>query len=132
MSPSLLSLFGQIFSLSASLILLFTSVQRYVRLKNEYEHYERRQTMLQWLTQQKRDELEHLIDHIRQLLLFEEQMTESATCAYDHGDHLTMLSFQGYSTNFIDDDDDESEDDPLLQRLKLTKPSRLKNSIRED
>lgn len=130
MSRSLLFLFGQIFSFSTSLILLFTSFQRYFRLKNEYDHYERRQTMLQLLTQQKRDELEHLIDHIRQLLLFEDQMTESSTCAYDHGDHLTMLSFQRYSTNFIDDDE-ESEDDPLLQRLKLTKPSRLKNSIKE-
>jgi hypothetical protein len=29
------------------------------------------------------------------------------------------------------DDDEESDDDPLLQRLKLTKPTRLKVSSRQ-
>ncbi len=118
-------------SLSTSLIFLMTTIQRYYRLKNEFDHYERRHKMLHSITLQKREELENLINHINQLLLLENKRTVALKtdnrCVYDHGDHPSILSLE---KNFIDDDE-ESDDDPLLQRLKLTKPTRLKFSSRQ-
>jgi dTDP-glucose pyrophosphorylase len=107
-----------------------TSIQRYHRLKNEYDHYERRHKLLYSITLQKRGELENLINHINQLLLLENKMTVSIKkdhqCVYDHGDHSSIYSFEKCSF-----DEDEESNDPLLQRLKLTKPTRLKTSSRQ-
>ncbi len=118
-------------SLSTSFIFLMTTIQRYHRLKNEYDHYNRRHKMLYSITVQKRDELENLINHINQLLLLENRISVSFKtdnqCVYDHGDHPSILSLEKFSF----DEDEESDDDPLLQRLKLTKPSRLKSSSRQ-
>ncbi len=121
-------------SLSTSLIFLMTMIQRYHRLKNEYDHYQRRHKMLHSITLQKRDELENLINHIDQLLLLEDRRTVSLKmdnrCIHDHGDHPSMPSILSLEKILIDDDE-ESDDDPLLQRLKLTKPTRLKLSSRQ-
>lgn len=118
-------------SLSTSLIFFMTSIHRYRRIRNEYDHYERRHKMLYSITLQKRDELENLINHINQLLLLENKMTDSIKsnhqCVYDHGDHSSILSLKKFSF----DHDEESDDDPLLQRLKLTKPIRLKTSSKQ-
>ena len=134
------SLLAHVLSLSTSFLLLLATVQRYFRLRTEYDHYERREQMLQIITQQKRDELEHVMNHIHQLLLFEENTMETerldtsiariepSQCVYDHGDHRAMISLERYRSSLTDDDDDESENDPLLQRLKFTRPSRLKTS----
>ena len=135
------SLLAHVLSLSTSFLLLLATVQRYFRLQTEYDHYERREQMLQIITQQKRDELEHVMNHIHQLLLFEENTMETdrsdptiaridpSECVYDHGDHRAMVSLERYRSSLTDDDDDdESENDPLLQRLKFTRPSRLKTS----
>jgi len=92
------------------------TIQRYHRLRNQYEHYERRKHMLDFIIIQKQDELNHLINYINQLNI------KSSICVYDHGDNLSMSS--RYSIH----DDDESDNNPLLQRLKLTKQSRLKTS----
>ncbi|CAF0844077.1 unnamed protein product [Rotaria sordida] len=119
-----------------------TTLQRYNRLRNEYNHYKRRSKMLHSITIQKRDELENLINHINHLLLLENQMNisiqsnkqvqiESYFCTYDHGDHSSIspiISLEKFLTYEESEDDD---DDPLLQRLRLTKPSRLKTSSRQ-
>ncbi len=124
----------QLISLSTSLIFLMTIIQRYHRLQNEYDHYERRHKMLYSITLQKRDELEKLINHINQLLSLEDAMPVSSKttnqCVYDHGDHPSMSRILPLE-KFLLDDDEESDDDPLLQRLKLTKPTRLKTSSRQ-
>ena len=119
-------------SLSTSCIFLLTTIQRYNRLRNEYDHYERRYRMLNSITTQKRDELEKSLKHINQLLRVENQMSLSTENEHDHGDHISMPTFFSFD-NFLlndDDDDDESEDDPLLQRLKFTRPTRLKSSLK--
>ncbi|UJR27861.1 hypothetical protein I4U23_009126 [Adineta vaga] len=124
---------------STSIIFFITTIQRYHRLRNEYEHYDRRYQMLHSITIQKQDELENLINYINQLLILVEdrrnisiRKNDSTNCVYDHGDHSTMsplISIERYSTNRNEEsDDDDDDDDPLLQRLKLTKPSRLKSS----
>jgi len=121
-------------SLSTGFIFLMTTIQRYYRWKNEFDHYERRHQMLHSITLQKRDELEKLVNHINQLLLLENKRTVSLKtnnrCVYDHGDHQSMPSILSLEKILIDDDE-ESDDDPLLQRLKLTKPTRLKVSSRQ-
>ena len=120
-------------SLSTSVIFLMTTIQRYHRVKNEYDHYERRHRMLHSITTQKRDELDHVIDHINQLLLLENRRTVSLIsdnrCVYDHGDHPSIFSLENYLVS--EKDDEESEDDALLERLKRTKPTRLKISSRQ-
>jgi len=107
-----------------------TTIQRYHRLKTEYDHYERRHKMLYSISVQKQDELEKSINHINQLLLLENKITSSIKtddqCVYDHGDHSSIFSLKKYSF----DEDEESDNDPLLQRLKLTKPTRLNTSSR--
>ncbi len=133
MSSYLFSMFNQflsehkfhLFSFSTSFLFLTTTIQRYYRLRNEYEHYERREKMLNSMVIQKRDELDNLINYINQLQI------KSSACVYDHGDHLTMPSRILLEKLSIDDDD-ESDNDPLLQRLKLTKPSRLKTSSKNN
>jgi hypothetical protein len=133
MSSDLFSFFTEFFykhkfhliSLSTSLLFLMTTIQRYHRLRNQYEHYERREKMLHSILIQKQDELENLIDYINQLQI------QSSICVYDHGDHLSMPSMISLE-RFSMDEDDESDNDPLLQRLKLTKPSRLKTSLKSD
>ncbi len=121
-------------SLSASFIFLMTTIQRYHRLKTEYDHYERRHKMLYSISVQKQDELEKLINHISQLLSLENELTSSIKtdreCVYDHGDHPSMPSIFSLE-KFSFDEDEESDDDPLLQRLKLIKPTRLKTSSRQ-
>ncbi|CAF1276758.1 unnamed protein product [Rotaria sp. Silwood1] len=115
-----------------------TTLQRYYRLRNEYNHYKRRSKMLNSITIQKRDELENLINHINHLLLLENQMNISIQSnrqveikpyisIYDHGDHSSILPMASLEKYLIEEESDD--DDPLLQRLKLTKPSRLKNSL---
>jgi hypothetical protein len=142
-------------SLSISIVFLLTTLQRSFRRHNEYEHYQHREHLLHIITQQKRDELEHVIDHINRLLLEDERILDGhhrslSTCAFDHGDHngtivfepcTSMLTDENNDNNDRDDDDDDaeeeeedededmSENDSLLRRLKLTKPSRLKHSI---
>ena len=128
-------------SLSSSIIFLMTTIQRHDRLKNEYDHYERRHRTLQSIACQKRDELEKLVNHINQLLLLEEKRTDPRRkenpCVYDHGDHPSMPSMFSLEKYVMDDDneeqqeEEESDDDPLLQRLKLIKPTRLKLSSRQ-
>lgn len=132
----------QLLSLSGSIIFLMTTIQRYHRLKNEYDHYERRHRTLQSITLQKREEYEKLVNHINQLMLLEEKRTVLARntnqCVYDHGDHPSVPSMFSLEKYLIDTDteeqqeeEEESDDDPLLQRLKLTKPTRLKLSSRQ-
>ena len=125
---------------STSLIFLITILQRYYRLRHEYEHYDRRHQMLQSITTQKQDELENLTHHIHQsLLILEDQRIISirkdeyfqrkpSTYVYDHGDHLTTSHLRSSEQPSTGDDTQSDDDDPLLQRLKLTKPSRLKSS----
>ena len=163
-------------SLTTSVLLLAANLQRYNHVQHEYDHYQRRYKMLHAITRQKRDELEHLMNSIRQLVLFEDSITvdcryrssvhrthavclgagedgsddeslarlcrsiESTLCVYDRGDRLSMpsamISLEGSTSMFADDDGEDdgdeetSENDPLLQRLKLTRPSRLKNASR--
>ncbi|CAM4743310.1 unnamed protein product [Rotaria magnacalcarata] len=118
------------------------TLQRYHRLRNEYDHHKRRHRMLHSITIQKRDELENLMIHINQLLLLEDQTNISIQpntqlqigpyfSLHDHGDHLpTRVPLERVSTNEDKESDDDDDDDPLLRRLKLTKPSRLKTSTR--
>lgn len=124
----------QLISLSGSCILFMTTIQRYCRLKNEYDHYERRHKTLQTITSQKQDELENLVSHINRLLSLEKKrnvsLRKEKQCVYDHGDHPSVPSTVGLE-ELSTDEDEESEDDPLLQRLKLTKPTRLKLSSRQ-
>jgi hypothetical protein len=110
-----------------------TTIQRYHRLRHEYDHYERRQKMLHSILTQKRDELENLMNHINLLedKLSVDHKTEPSICIYDHGDHPTMPPLFSLENLPLTDDDEESDNDPLLQRLKLTKPSRLKTSSRQ-
>jgi len=116
-----------------------TTIHRYHRLRNEYDHYQRRHRMLHSITIQKRDELEHLSNHINQLLLSEDISIKpdnqlhigSSVCVYDHGDHSSMSPMISLGRFSSDEDEESDDDDPLLQRLKLTKPSRLKSSSRQ-
>jgi hypothetical protein len=95
--------------------------------------------MLHSITIQKRDELEHLSNHINQLLLSEDISIKtdnqlqigSSVCVYDHGDHSSMSPMISLGRFSSDEDEESDDDDPLLQRLKLTKPSRLKSSSRQ-
>ena len=126
----------QLISLSSSVLFLMTTIQRYHRLKNEYDHYERRHKTLQTITSQKCDELENSVNHINRLLSLEKKrnvsLRKEKQCVYDHGDHPSVPSIVRLERLSMDEDEDEeSEDDPLLQRLKLTKPTRLKLSSRQ-
>ncbi|CAF2740090.1 unnamed protein product [Rotaria sp. Silwood2] len=117
-----------------------TTLQRYNHLRNEYNHYKRRFKMLHSIAIQKQDELKNSINHINHLLLLENQMNISIQpnkqvqirpyfCIYDHGDHSYISPIVSLEKFLIDEESDD--DDPLLQRLKLTKPSRLKSSSRK-
>jgi hypothetical protein len=121
----------QLISLSGGVLFLMMTIQRYYRLKNEYDHYDRRHRTLQTITSQKRDELENLVNHINGLLSLEKKRNVSLKkehqCIYDHGDQPSVPSIVCLEQLSMDEDE-ESEDDPLLQRLKLTKPTRLKLS----
>ncbi|CAF1321206.1 unnamed protein product [Adineta steineri] len=109
-----------------------TTIERYHRLQHEYDHYNRRYKMLHSITIQKQDELDDLMNHMNELLVLLDERTNnsfeigSSICVYDHGDHLTMPSMIESEKNEESDDDD-----PLLQRLKITKPSRLKSSTNQ-
>lgn len=127
-------------SFSTSVIFLMTTIQQYHRLRNEYDHYHRRYRMLQSITIQKRDEFEHLMNHIYQLLLVDDQMNisiqpkkklEVGQCfsGYDCGDHSLLIPVETLCLNQNKESDDD--DDPLLERLKQTRPSRLKTSSQQ-
>ena len=112
------------------LLFLMTTIQRYHRLKNEYDHYERREKMLDSITIQKRDELENLINHINQLLLIENHAVKTMINVYMIMVIIHQCHREFSLEKFSIDEDEESDNDPLLQRLKLTKPSRLKTIIK--
>ena len=129
-------------SFSTSFIFLLTTMQRYHRLRSEYNHYKRRHNMLLSITTQKQDEHEHLTHHINQLLVLLENQANSSIQSneqyqigssirvYDRGDYsktLSTISLEACST----DEDEESDNDSLLQRLKLIKPGRLKTSSKQ-